>query len=148
MSAVNAISSSGLVGFLRCVDRCCPRTRHVSRSETPCLATTSSTHARRRAGLRSFPKLLPSGSTSQWSGLTPLDGDDCFRPQAPSGALYGAGKFTYSTNQTSSTVVTTSGSNVSSASFADVNFDSLAYNTDALASITATMRMDRCILVY
>jgi hypothetical protein len=24
----------------------------------------------------------------------------------------------------------------------------LAYNTDALASITATMRMDRCILVY
>ena len=30
----------------------------------------------------------------------------------------------------------------------DVNFDSLAYNTDALASITATLRMDRCILVY
>ena len=30
----------------------------------------------------------------------------------------------------------------------DVNFDSLAYNTDALASISATMRMDRCILVY
>ena len=30
----------------------------------------------------------------------------------------------------------------------DVNFDSLAYNTDALASISATLRMDRCILVY
>jgi hypothetical protein len=30
----------------------------------------------------------------------------------------------------------------------DVNFDSLAYSTDALASITATIRMDRCILVY
>ena len=30
----------------------------------------------------------------------------------------------------------------------DVNFDSLAYNSDALASITATLRMDRCILVY
>jgi hypothetical protein len=29
-----------------------------------------------------------------------------------------------------------------------VNFDSLAYNTDALASISATLRMDRCILVY
>ena len=29
-----------------------------------------------------------------------------------------------------------------------VNFDSLAYNSDALASITATLRMDRCILVY
>ena len=41
-----------------------------------------------------------------------------------SGGLYGAGKFTYSTNQTSSTVVTTSGSNISSASFQDVNFDS------------------------
>ena len=30
----------------------------------------------------------------------------------------------------------------------DVNFDSLAYGTDALASITAQIRMDRCILVY
>ena len=30
----------------------------------------------------------------------------------------------------------------------DVNFDSLGYSTDALASITATIRMDRCILVY
>jgi len=30
----------------------------------------------------------------------------------------------------------------------DVNFDSLAYSTDALASITTTIRMDRCILVY
>jgi hypothetical protein len=47
-----------------------------------------------------------------------------FATQAPSGALYGAGKFTYSTNQTSSTVVTTSGSNISSASFQDINFDS------------------------
>jgi hypothetical protein len=47
-----------------------------------------------------------------------------FATTAPSGGLYGTGKFTYSTNQTSSTVVTTSGSNISSASFADVNFDS------------------------
>ena len=30
----------------------------------------------------------------------------------------------------------------------DVNFDTLAYNSDALASISATLRMDRCILVY
>ena len=30
----------------------------------------------------------------------------------------------------------------------DVNFDSLAYNSDAIASITATLRPDRCILVY
>jgi hypothetical protein len=30
----------------------------------------------------------------------------------------------------------------------DVNFDSLGYSMDALASITATIRMDRCILVY
>ena len=29
-----------------------------------------------------------------------------------------------------------------------VNFGSLAYNTDALADITATLRMDRCVLVY
>jgi hypothetical protein len=30
----------------------------------------------------------------------------------------------------------------------DVNFNSLAYNTDALATIAATLRMDRCVLVY
>jgi hypothetical protein len=30
----------------------------------------------------------------------------------------------------------------------DVNFNALAYNQDALATITATMRMDRCVLVY
>jgi hypothetical protein len=30
----------------------------------------------------------------------------------------------------------------------DVNFDSLAYNTDGLASISATLRMDRCVLVF
>ena len=30
----------------------------------------------------------------------------------------------------------------------DVNFDSLAYNTDGLATISATLRMDSCVLVY
>jgi hypothetical protein len=30
----------------------------------------------------------------------------------------------------------------------DVNFDTLAYNTDGLATISATLRMDRCVLVY
>ena len=30
----------------------------------------------------------------------------------------------------------------------DVNFGSLAYSQDALADVTATMQMDRCILVY
>jgi hypothetical protein len=30
----------------------------------------------------------------------------------------------------------------------DVNFNTLAYNADALATITATLRMDRCVLVY
>jgi hypothetical protein len=30
----------------------------------------------------------------------------------------------------------------------DVNFGSLAYNSDNLADITATLQMDRCILVY
>tara|TARA_R110000868_G_scaffold403553_1_gene680934 strand:+ start:1044 stop:1532 length:489 start_codon:yes stop_codon:yes gene_type:complete len=30
----------------------------------------------------------------------------------------------------------------------DVNFGSLGYSTDGLAEITATLRMDRCILVY
>jgi hypothetical protein len=30
----------------------------------------------------------------------------------------------------------------------DVNFNTLAYNQDGLATITATLRPDRCILVY
>lgn len=30
----------------------------------------------------------------------------------------------------------------------DVNFGTLAYSQDALADVTATMQMDRCILVY
>ena len=30
----------------------------------------------------------------------------------------------------------------------DVNFDSLGYADDAIASISATIRMDRCVLVY
>ena len=30
----------------------------------------------------------------------------------------------------------------------DVNFDSLGYGQDALATISTTLRMDRCILVY
>jgi hypothetical protein len=30
----------------------------------------------------------------------------------------------------------------------DVNFGALAYNQDGLAEITASLRMDRCILVY
>ena len=86
MSAVSAASSPGLVGFLRCVDRCCPKTRHASRSETPCLATTSSTHARRRVGLRSFPVRFPLKSTSRLSDRRPLDEADCFRLPALSGA--------------------------------------------------------------
>jgi hypothetical protein len=30
----------------------------------------------------------------------------------------------------------------------DVNFNSLAYSTDGLATISTTLRMDRCVLVY
>ena len=30
----------------------------------------------------------------------------------------------------------------------DVNFNALAYNSEALATITAALRMDRCVLVY
>ena len=30
----------------------------------------------------------------------------------------------------------------------DVNFNTLAYNADAVATIAATLRMDRCVLVY
>jgi hypothetical protein len=49
-----------------------------------------------------------------------------FATPAAEGGLYGAGRFTYSTNQTSSVVETTSGSSATArvASWADLNFDS------------------------
>jgi hypothetical protein len=30
----------------------------------------------------------------------------------------------------------------------DVNFNTLNYSQDALATITTTLRMDRCVLIY
>jgi hypothetical protein len=30
----------------------------------------------------------------------------------------------------------------------DVNFNALSYSQDALANITASLRMDRCVLIY
>ena len=30
----------------------------------------------------------------------------------------------------------------------DVNFNALSYSQDALANITTTLRMDRCVLIY
>lgn len=59
-----------LVGTLRCVERCCPRTRHARRSDTLNFAMTCSTQARRRAGQVSFPKLPLSESASQASDPT------------------------------------------------------------------------------
>jgi hypothetical protein len=34
MPSINACSSSAPCGTLRCVDRCCPNTRHIRRSDT------------------------------------------------------------------------------------------------------------------
>ena len=78
MSAVRAASSSGVVGTLRCVERCCPRTRQARRSETPSAAITCSTQARRREGLTSFPLPPLSGSASPPSGQRPPDANAHF----------------------------------------------------------------------
>src|SRR3954452_16550962 len=51
MAALSAISSLGVVGSLRCVERCWPRTWQARLSGTPSSAITCSTQARRRAGL-------------------------------------------------------------------------------------------------
>ena len=71
IAAVRAASSARPVGFLRCVDRCWPRTRQARRSETPSSSTTRSTHWRRREGLRSFPVQPHAGSWRQASGRRP-----------------------------------------------------------------------------
>jgi len=63
-----------------------------------------------------------------------------FSNPSPAGGLYGAGRFTYSTNQTSSTVSAT----VATASWAELNFDSdlsasIATGTIKKFSVTATL---------
>ena len=57
-------------------------------------------------------------------GTRNASGEFPFQTTETAGGLYGTGRFTYSTNQTSSVVTVTSASNFSSASFQDVNFDS------------------------
>ena len=89
MSAVSAASSSGVVGDLRCVERCCPRTRQARRSGTPSSATTCSTQARRRAGLRSFPGQPRPGSSCRASDRTPPGAAGRSQPRAPSAASPG-----------------------------------------------------------
>jgi hypothetical protein len=55
-----------------------------------------------------------------------------FATPAPVGGLYGTGRFTYSTNQFSASATVLSGSAVTDATFADVNF-SAAYSASAAA---------------
>src|SRR3984893_17743694 len=72
MSAVNAVSSSGCLAILRCVDRCWPKMRHANRSETPNVSMARSTQMRRRAGLTTFQEGPLSGAASPASDPTPL----------------------------------------------------------------------------
>ena len=55
-----------------------------------------------------------------------------FATPAPVGGLYGTGRFTYSTNQFSASATVLSGSAVTDATFADVNF-SAAYSASAVS---------------
>ena len=68
---VRASSSSATVAVYLCVDRGCSSARQARRSEMPYLSPTTSTHLRRRAGLRSFPVLPPSESGCPMSGPLP-----------------------------------------------------------------------------
>lgn len=52
---------AGTCGIFRCVERCCPSTRQANRSEIRNFCLTCSMQARRRAGLRSFPRQPPAG---------------------------------------------------------------------------------------
>src|SRR3954447_15930828 len=89
MSDVSAASSSAVPGALRCVERCCPSTRHAKRSETSSLAATCSTHARRRAALRSFPRRLPSAPASPASAQPQPSATGHSPAPEPSGASPG-----------------------------------------------------------
>src|SRR5439155_20509303 len=53
-SARNAASSAARTGSRRCVERCCPTTRHAQRSLTPRRSQSIATAWRRRAGPTSF----------------------------------------------------------------------------------------------
>ena len=60
MSSIKACSSSDPLGRRLCVGRCCPSTRQTRRSDCFSSDRTCSMQARRRAGFRNFPMLLPS----------------------------------------------------------------------------------------
>ena len=84
----------GSCQFMHCINRCYLGAPHASRSDTICSATTWSTQARRRAGLRSFgcaaprvPLRLTLGSTSQSSDQKWLCVTDSFQCQALAGTL-------------------------------------------------------------
>src|SRR5690606_29605854 len=83
MSSVSCCSSSRPRGIRRCVERCCPSTRHTRRSDTRFGRTerTWSMQARRREGLRSFPAQPPSGSACPASDRPP----PCEAVRSPSG---------------------------------------------------------------
>src|ERR1700693_5420455 len=89
MSAVSAASSSGPVGDFLWVERGWPRTMQARRSDTPSPSCIVSTHARRRAGLRSFPVLLPSESACRASDRRQRVEDECSPPRVPSAASPG-----------------------------------------------------------
>jgi hypothetical protein len=52
-------------------ERCWPSTRQARRSETPSRPRAAATPARRRSGLRSFPRPPPRGSACRGSGPPP-----------------------------------------------------------------------------
>jgi hypothetical protein len=69
------LSSSAVVGSLRCVARGCPSTRQANLSDTPSFVTALFTQSRRRAGLRSFPPRLlrPFSHQSAPTASAPID---------------------------------------------------------------------------
>ena len=89
MSAVGATSSSPVWGSLRCVAHGWPSTRQANRSDTLSWPIACLTQSRRRAGLRSFPKQLPSKSVSPVSGQRPPAAAAYSPPPTPSAASVG-----------------------------------------------------------
>src|SRR5271169_557 len=83
----NGGASLGGEAICRWVDRHCPRTRQARRSDTSKTRRTCSTTCRRRDGLRSFPRMLPSESRYLEPDRRRVSSVEHFLPQALSNAL-------------------------------------------------------------
>ena len=82
MSAVSASSSARPWGTLRCVERCCPRTRQARRSETWSFRLACSMQRRRRAGLETVSRSVRPQASPRRISFSSVRSETAFRSRS------------------------------------------------------------------